>query len=179
MTRSRKTVGRAAAGLGLLVALGGGGCAASYPTPPAPPPHDGFPLRRFDRVDRDVYRSGQPTAAELRQLVARYGIRTVLKLNHGADAVPPGVTLLHRPLSALRVPEAAALSALLDDLERAEKPVLIHCTHGEDRTGLVVALYRMRRGSSVDVAFTDMVRHGFHPYRGVYGAWQQAVGWAR
>lgn len=167
----------------LLLVLGSvlipGGCAAVYPTPPPAVPLDGFPLRRFDRVDEGVYRSGQPSGEQLRELYERYGIRAVLKLNGGADAVPPGVSVLHRPLSVMSEPDPAALRSILDELEATPKPVLVHCTHGEDRTGLVVALYRMRRGVPAEVAYADMVRHGFHPYPGVWRAWLRSAGWAR
>lgn len=163
--------------IGLLVLLPAGGCGSLYPTPPAAEPLDGFALRRFDRVGQDVYRSGQPSALQLRELHARYGIRSVLKLNHGRDEAPPGVLVQHHPLDTLREPEPQQLEAALQALERSPKPVLVHCTHGEDRTGLVVALYRIRQGVPVDTAYADMVRHGFHPYPGVWRAWLRSAGW--
>lgn len=155
------------------------GCAAFYPTPPGSAPLDGFALHRFDRVDAQVYRSGQPSAKELAALTARYGIRAVLKLNHGSDALPPGVAAFHHPLDVLTEPTESQLQAVLQTLEQSPKPVLIHCTHGEDRTGLVVALYRMRHGTSTEVAYADMMQHGFHPYPGVWRAWLRSAGWLR
>ena len=85
--------------------------------------------------------------------------------------------VIHHALSPLVEPSPDELGAILDAIERAPKPVLVHCTHGEDRTGLVVALYRMRRGAPVDAAYADMVRHGFHPYSGLWKAWVRAAGW--
>ena len=164
---------------GLLITLPLSGCAVMYPTPPAAAPLDGFPLRRFDRVDEGVYRSGQPSAGQLRELSTRYGIRAVLKLNGGAEPVSAGVSVLHRPLSVMSEPDPATLRSILDELEASPKPVLVHCTHGEDRTGLVVALYRMRHGVPSEVAYADMVRHGFHPYPGVWRAWLRSAGWAQ
>lgn len=155
------------------------GCAAFYPTPPSIAPLDGVPLQRFDRVDAQVYRSAQPSPQELREITTRYGIRTVLKLNHGEELVPPGVAVLRRPLEVMTEPDAAALKEILAAIERSPKPVLVHCTHGEDRTGLVVALYRMQHGASPENAYTDMVRHGFHPYPGIWRAWLRSAGWNR
>ena len=164
--------------LGLLLGvLLGSGCASFYPTPPDVAHLDGFPLPRFDRVEAGVYRSAQPSGAQLQRLLVQYGIRTVVKLNTGSDAAPAGVTVLHHPLNVLKEPSAAELEAILDAIEQSPKPVLIHCTHGEDRTGLVVALYRMRRGTSTDLAYADMVRHGFHPYSGIWRAWLHRSGW--
>jgi Tyrosine phosphatase family len=153
------------------------GCAGTYPTPPPLPTHDSYRLARFDRVADGVYRSSQPTAAQFRELTRRYGIRSVIKLNHGYEPVPPGVFLIYRPLDPFYEPSPAELRALLDEIDGAPKPLLIHCTHGEDRTGLIVALYRMRHGASVDAAYTDMIRHRFHPYSGLWRAWLRAASW--
>ena len=173
--RSPRT-GLGVAALALLVATLVG-CGHRYPTPPPVPPLDGIALERFDRVDADLYRSAQPTLADFRLLAERFGIRTVIKLNRGDDEVPPGMTVIERPLRPLHTPSHADLVAILDAIDRAEKPVLVQCSHGEDRTGLVVALHRMRRGESVDVAYADMMRRGFHPYRGLWNAWLRESGW--
>lgn len=179
--RRNAHVPRRALGLAALVlALAAlGGCGHRYPTPPPIPPLDGIALERFDRVDADLYRSAQPSLADLRLLGERFGIRTVLKLNRGDDDAPPGMTVIERPLRPLHTPSHDDLEEILEAIEHAEKPVLVHCSHGEDRTGLVVALYRMRRGASVDVAYADMMRRGFHPYRGLWNAWLRESGWGR
>jgi tyrosine-protein phosphatase SIW14 len=155
-----------------------GGCA--FPAPPPPRALDGLSLRRLDRVDESLYRGSQPSRAEFAELVKRYHIRTVIKLNptfEGSDELPDGVKLIHEPLSAVVVPGAADLRRILDEIDAAEKPVYVHCRHGEDRTGLVVALYRVRHGARPEDAYADMMLHAFHPYRGVWGAWVREVGW--
>jgi protein tyrosine/serine phosphatase len=161
----------------LFLALSLVGCAASFPTPPPPPTLDNYALPRFDKVGDGVYRSSQPSADNFRELVARYGIKTVVKLNTGSDDAPPGVKVALHPLSPLSEIPASKLKQILDDIDAAEKPVLIHCTHGEDRTGLVVALYKMRHGTRMEDAYVDMIRHGFHPYSGLWTAWVKAAGW--
>ena len=139
-------------------------------------------LRRLDRVDGQLYRGSQPTAAQFAELVARYGIRTVIKLNpsrEGRDVLPVGVALESFPLSPLIVPDASEVRAILDAIDAAPKPVYVHCQHGEDRTGLIVALYRIRHGARVEDAYLDMMLHAFHPFRGVWGAFVREVGWQR
>jgi hypothetical protein len=176
-----RTSGKAGAPLAwalLFLLTAASGCAAFAPTPPDRVRLDGFPLRRFDRVDAVVYRSAQPSAEQLRELQRRYGIRTVLKLNSGGEPVPEGVTLIHHPLSVLKEPTPQQLQEILDAIDHSEKPLLVHCTHGEDRTGLVIALYRLRHGTATDTAYADMMRHGFHPYAGVFAAWLRHAGWS-
>lgn len=156
------------------------GCAGYYPTPPPPRSLDGVAMRRLDRVDEQLYRGSQPSRAQFDELVKRYGIRTVIKLNpnsEGRDQLPDGVTLVQHPLSAVIVPDPGEVRAILDAIDAAAKPVYVHCQHGEDRTGLIVALYRIRHGARVEDAYLDMMLHAFHPYRGVWGAWIREVGW--
>jgi protein tyrosine phosphatase (PTP) superfamily phosphohydrolase (DUF442 family) len=45
----------------------------------------------------------------------------------------------------------------------ANRPVLVHCQHGADRTGLMVAAYRIvEEGWTADEAMQELPRFGFH-----------------
>lgn len=112
---------------------------------------DGMPARLYC-VSHDangacvIYRSGQPSAAEFSALVARYGIRSVIKLNsalEGRDHLPGGVAPYEHPWLPVGPVDHEDVAAALYDLEHAPRPILIHCTHGVDRTGLLVALWRV------------------------------------
>jgi protein tyrosine phosphatase (PTP) superfamily phosphohydrolase (DUF442 family) len=135
-------------------------------------------LSRFDQVDKDVYRSAQPDLDQLREMVARNHIRTVVKLNWGSDPVSHDVKTIHRTLYGPITPSAEKIREILQQIHDAPKPVLIHCTHGEDRTGLIVALYKVcKKTATPEEAFKDMVAHGFHPYQGLWNSWVRDVGW--
>jgi protein tyrosine phosphatase (PTP) superfamily phosphohydrolase (DUF442 family) len=150
---------------------------------PARPTYDSFALTNFSKVSDEVYRSAQPSEAQLAQLVDRYGIKSVIKLNAG-DA-PQSCALADSPrisgwsvISRRSAPTAEQIKQILDAIDCAPKPVLIHCTHGEDRTGLIVALWRIRHGASVSDAYTDMIGRGFHSsFGGVWTAWKRETGW--
>lgn len=89
------------------------------------------------------WRSGQPTEAE----VAALGVKSVLKLNsaiEGRDHLPAGVEPLEHPWLFVGPVDHEDVLAALYDLEHAPRPVLVHCTHGVDRTGLLIALYRVK-----------------------------------
>ena len=102
-----------------------------------------------------VYRSSQPTAEGLRVAIEHLGIKTVLNLrgpNPGKkwydDEVRVceelGVTLISHPMSAKRLPSGELLGDVLESLETAAYPLLLHCQAGADRTGAISAIYRMR-----------------------------------
>jgi protein tyrosine/serine phosphatase len=126
------------------------------------------------RITPNLYRSAQPTPQGFRNL-EQMGIRTVINLRGGDDdgraALEVGFRLEDVPLSAWRVRQASNVRILriLGDAERG--PVLVHCKHGADRTGMVVALYRMAyQGWDRQKAIEEMRRggYGFHSiYRGL------------
>jgi protein tyrosine/serine phosphatase len=104
-----------------------------------------------------VYRSGQLSPGRLTSLVRDAGIRSVINLRGEQVGVAwydqelritqaLGVTLINYPISARSVlsgEQMQKLSALIRD---AEKPVLIHCSGGADRTGLACAVYCVDAG---------------------------------
>ena len=98
-----------------------------------------------------VYRAAQPDARALGWYVRRHGVRTVINLNGCCDPKPQYLDecrATHRldvsqediGMSAGRLPAVPALRHLLEVLDHAEYPVLIHCHRGIDRTGLASAL---------------------------------------
>ena len=54
---------------------------------------------------------------------------------------------------------------------------LVHCTHGQDRTGLIVGVYRVRQDHwSKERAYREMLDHNFHPLLyGLQEAWDAIV----
>jgi protein tyrosine phosphatase (PTP) superfamily phosphohydrolase (DUF442 family) len=153
--------------------------AAALPARSAPPPLDGSSVERLaladPTIDPAVYRSSQPSEAEFRELVARYGIKTVIKLNPGTDKVPAGVRVAYHPIESHEDISDVALDRILDDLDKAERPVLIHCKAGRDRTGLVVGLWRLRHGVQAPRCYEDMCQMGYRPFYGLRTAWERAT----
>ena len=126
-------------------------------------------LPNLFRVDEHLYRSGQPVEDGLTSAKA-LGIKTVLSLQVvQMDTVldnseHTGISFVHVPMFPWNV-DFMRLVAALRALKDAEAPVLVHCLHGSDRTGLVVAAYRILfHHWSKEEAIVEMMseRFGYH-----------------
>lgn len=156
--------------VGLLIAAGGVTGAILW--------RDWLP-RRFAVVEPGVlYRSAQPKVDQLRRVVEREGIRTIAIVRAGDSdrvlaekefAAEHGLRIVHIPIeSRARLTDdwIDTFFATVDD--PANRPVLVHCSAGRHRTGLLCALYRMRRQNwSAADARREMLSFGFdvEPHR--------------
>jgi len=103
-------------------------------------------------VPGELYRSAQPTAARIADYQQSYGIKTIVNLrgeNPGSDwydaevaeAKKLGIAHVNFRMSARREMTTEQFTQVIDLLQKAEKPILVHCKSGSDRSGLVSALY--------------------------------------
>lgn len=121
------------------------------------------------RVNSELYRSGQPTAEGFSQLQA-LGVRSVLNLReYHSDtkrAAHTKLQLLAHPMAAGEVTEQD-IETCLRMISQAPKPLLVHCWHGSDRTGIIVAAWRIVfEGYSVQAAEAEFRddRFGHHEF---------------
>lgn len=96
-----------------------------------------------------IFRSGQPDPGGLRAVQER-GVRTIVVLRTAipeaerSAAAQLGLAVVHIPMDGTRMPSMEEVDrALTVILDPSKRPVLVHCTHGEERTGAVIAAYRV------------------------------------
>lgn len=154
MTVFRKVVLAALGAIGIL----GGACAA----------YAGFlqVTGNFHSViDGQIYRSAQPTSAELASYIQRHGIKTVINLrgthpgsawydDEVTTAESLGVRHIDFGMSARKAVSPEKAQRLVELMASAPKPILIHCLSGSDRSGLAAALY-VRKIAGLDEAQAD------------------------
>lgn len=127
----------------------------------------GFPERAYNFgvvSPGRIYRSGAPDDRFVRYVHERYGVSRIISLNgsagYAATAEELGIALTRYHWSYRKLPPIEELRSVLRALDE-EGAVLVHCTHGQDRTGLVVAAHRIHRmGWTVEAAFAEMGRYG-------------------
>lgn len=122
------------------------------------------------KFDIGLYRGSRPeSVADMQSMRDRYGIQTILNLqpdSHNeqvAWAVEAGIrSPLAFGLSSVFPPDhdsvMLATSVLANDLYR---PLFLHCHMGVDRTGFIVAAYRMMyQGWTYEAALKEMRDNG-------------------
>jgi protein-tyrosine phosphatase len=123
------------------------------------------------RIGARLYRGAQPSTAGFVEL-QRLGVRTVVSLTIGHDdqrgekdlVERLGMRYVHLPWSAMHQPPAAHVTAFLDLLRsHPDDIVFVHCKAGVDRTGVMVASYRLltEHWRPAD-AVAEMNAFGFH-----------------
>jgi protein tyrosine/serine phosphatase len=122
-------------------------------------------IKRFQQVDSRLYRGGQPDAQGFAAL-QRLGVRTVVNLRHSVDeqrlVESAGLRYVALPTHLRPFGVSGGLSAetvrsffqLVDD--ESNGPVFLHCRRGADRTGTLVAMYRIaRQGWTPEAAYKE------------------------
>jgi protein tyrosine phosphatase (PTP) superfamily phosphohydrolase (DUF442 family) len=96
------------------------------------------------------------------------GVKTVLSLRVSNEdpelSLGTGLILRRVPIETWAITEDEIVSALRI-IRDSPGPVLVHCRHGADRTGLITAMYRMVfEGWSKEEAKDEMLNggYGFH-----------------
>ena len=126
-------------------------------------------LSNFHQVSEMLYRGGQPLGGGMKRL-SELGIKTVINLRgeddlarqEQKDAEAAGLKYFGVSMPGLSAPtdeQVARVLALMDD--PANQPVFIHCKRGSDRTGTMVAVYRIAHdGWTAERATAEAQKHG-------------------
>lgn len=112
----------------------------------APPRNDIPGLSNFAKVSDDVYRGAQPEPLGFAAL-KKMGIKTIVNLRdfHSDEKLIKGMGFYYVsiPMIANNIGDAQAVAFLKVIIDPKYKPYFVHCQHGADRTGTMIALYRM------------------------------------
>jgi len=133
---------------------------------PEKPRNDIPGLENFAKVSDALYRGAQPSREGFIQLKAM-GVKTIVDLrDHHSDLKNLrglGFRYAHVPCESLRPEENNVLAFLKVVTDPQNQPVFVHCMHGSDRTGMMVACYRMVvQGWDRQNSMAELPNFGFH-----------------
>jgi hypothetical protein len=173
------------------LALFAGGCVSVAPPAPGPRPatwaipvaaSPGLP--NLHRVNANLYRSAQPTREGFTFLDthpslfdADRPIKTIVSLRAFNDDKPlvpedSGLHLEQIRFKTWHPEDEDVVKFLRIATTPSLQPVLVHCQHGSDRTGTMVAIYRIAyEGWSKTEATDEMINGGF----GFHPMWQNLL----
>lgn len=117
------------------------------------------------RMAPDLYRSALPRSQDWPQL-QHLGVTTVINFYQQGDGQwlrDPRVRQVHLPLHTDRIDDSDVIEVMRSIRQaQAQGPVLIHCKHGQNRTGLIAAMYRMiYQDWSKEQVLAEMAGGGF------------------
>lgn len=162
----------------VLLALALAGCAAPARFAGDAPAGVG----RYAVVDSGLSRGARPSALGVSALAGR-GFRTVVSLRHDDDeralVTAAGMRYVEIPMKigpfGAPVPTTDQERAFLEAVTTG-RPAFVHCHHGRDRTGVMVALYRVKvSGWTPDEALKEMNERGLRPQYRAYRRWVRGL----
>ncbi len=130
-------------------------------------------IANFGRVNTRLMRGAQPDERGIENL-HRLGVATIINLRMAEDGWPGeaaaaqrhGIGYVNVPMHGLRAPTDAEVARLLALVESSPPPVFLHCEHGADRTGTIVACYRMTHDRwTLERAMTEARRYGMSEWQ--------------
>jgi protein tyrosine/serine phosphatase len=154
----------------VLLAIGGRAVLRHLAYDRGLPATDG--ILNFGKIDDHLYRGAQPDTdgiAHLKQM----GVAMIINLRESKElwsreasaALSNSILYTNIPLEGLGKPTPQDISRILSLIDSAPGPVFIHCEHGCDRTGTVVACYRIHHdGWDVNAALQEADHYGMSSF---------------
>jgi len=129
------------------------------------------------RVSGELYRGDQPSPQGMQNL-KKLGLKTIINLrSFHSDRDEIGETGLaneHIYMKPWHPEEDDVVRFLKIVTDPKRSPVLVHCQHGADRTGTMIAVYRIAvQGWSKAEAIREMTQGGF----GFHQTWSNLPRW--
>lgn len=153
----------------------------------------------FSKVNDAIYRGARLTSVEAVEYLKSINVKNVINLQGGdlnsdirivipwlepgekpeviakekATSLSLGLGYYHSPLNSLE-PVTRDEDKEIDEVlsfmhDKNNQPVFIHCEHGADRTGLLVALYRVKyEGVNVEVARNEWIKNGHNKLHQIF-----------
>ena len=159
----------------LSLALAAGSAGAQAPLPPQRNAEWATPLPQVSnlhQVTPVLYRSAKLDSTDVAQLQA-LGVKTVISLRafHSDTQVleGSGIRAVRIPINTWAIGDRQVIATMRAIRAAGQDgPVLLHCLHGADRTGMMAAMYRMLYQGWPREKAIDELKNGGYGYHAVW-----------
>lgn len=131
-----------------------------------------IPILNFKKVEDGIFRGGRPTPEGLAAL-KKLGIKTIIDLENAPAVIQAEKLVANQQkmqfisysMDYKTSPDPNQVARVLTAINsQKNQPVFVHCKHGQDRTGLIIGLYRMKFDKwTGKEAYAEMIANHFHP----------------
>jgi protein tyrosine/serine phosphatase len=131
-------------------------------------------LPNFHQVNQQLYRGAQPKRGGIQRL-AQLGVKTIVSLRardvrsqmEEREAQAAGLRYINVPFERLGRPTDEQVVRVMSIISSPEnQPVFVHCQRGADRTGAVIAVYRIEYDNwTSEKAKAEAKRYGMKPWQ--------------
>jgi protein tyrosine/serine phosphatase len=125
---------------------------------------NGSKLSNLYKINDSIYRCAQPDSADFAKIDS-IGIKSILNLrsnfsdNDLKDGLP--LSLYNVEMVPYDIDDKEIVKALRI-LKNSPKPIVVHCFYGSDRTGVVIAMYRIIfQNWTKEEALNEMMNGGY------------------
>lgn len=140
-----------------------------------------LPIKNFRKVNDWLYRGGQPSINSLSYL-KHLNIKTVISLRwqkihvvqEQTAVTELGMKFVNIAINYWTMPSQNNIDEFLKIIDEIQyRPIFVHCLHGADRTGFLIAIFRiMRSGWTFNEAYKEMMDCGYHRFRIWHYRWR-------
>ena len=125
-------------------------------------------ILNFGKVSEHLYRGAQPDAASIKNL-KKLGVELIVNLRmpgeawteEAVEAQANGILYTNFPMSGAARPKEEQVRQILALFDNFSGPVFVHCLHGCDRTGTIVACYRIQHDHwTTELAMREARKYG-------------------
>lgn len=125
---------------------------------------------KFRRISGQIYAGAAPTSEQIKDMQHRFGLQAVLSLDHDAGIkIAPTLSSLKikhflLPINPGESIIGSNLKYLANNIRQilSNQPIYIHCLAGQDRTGLIQAIFRVKvQNWQPDKAIAEVKQFGY------------------
>lgn len=141
-------------------------------------------ITNFQVTEDGLYRGGRISSLQVKQLAETYKVKTIISLEtywsapgvkHDEidTAAELGIKFIHIPMQPMGDVHADLVWKAVELLRNEARPIYLHCYRGSERTGLVIAAYRMKYENwTYGQATDEMDKYGFSP---MFNEWKKML----